>query len=102
MWDAANCLFCNENPIDALQSLDGGYLGHVHMKDIEVAIHQATISNRSLGKGQMGPVLQTIANWLKQKNYDGSISLESVYRPKGGTFEDGFTSSIDTFKNVFG
>jgi hypothetical protein len=35
-------------------------------------------------------------------NYQGSISLESVYRPDNGTFEDGFWECLPEFKRLFG
>jgi len=30
------------------------------------------------------------------------ISLESVYHPDGGTYEDGFRASVGKFKEIFG
>ena len=30
------------------------------------------------------------------------ISLQIVYRPDGGNFEDGFRASVNTFKQIFG
>ena len=102
LWDPANTLYCAENPSkNALDSMVGGYLGHVHMKDVEVSIHQATIKCVALGEGQMAPHLSTIAKRLNDIGYKGSMSLESVYRPSGGDFEDGFKASISTFKNLF-
>ena len=102
LWDPANALYCGENPSkNALDSMVGGYLGHVHMKDVEVSIHQATIKCVALGEGQMAPHLSTIAERLNDIDYKGSMSLESVYRPSGGDFEDGFQASISTFKNLF-
>ncbi|MGH1543236.1 MAG: sugar phosphate isomerase/epimerase family protein [Arenicella sp.] len=102
LWDPANSLYCHEMPEpDGLNSLEGGYLAHVHIKDIAVLISRARVSNRALNEGEMSPHLQAIADWLKKKNYQGAISLESVYRPKGGTFEDGFRSSIDAFQRIF-
>jgi sugar phosphate isomerase/epimerase len=102
LWDPANALYCGENPSkNALDSMVGGYLGHVHMKDVEVSIHQATIKCVALGEGQMAPHLSTIAKRLNDIGYKGSMSLESVYRPSGGDFEDGFKASISTFKNLF-
>ena len=50
----------------------------------------------------MAAYMADIANSLEQDRYDGAISLESVYRPAGGTFEDGFRASIGTFKELFG
>ena len=103
LWDPANSLFCNETPFpDAYEALRGGYLGHVHMKDARADIPNATLTQCELGKGQMAPHLADIANALRDDRYDGVISLESVYRPDGGTFEDGFQASLGTFKSVFG
>ena len=55
----------------------------------------------ALGEGQMSPHLQTIADRLNDIGYDGSMSLESVYRPSEGDFEDGFNASITKFKNLY-
>ena len=102
LWDPANALYCGENPSkNALDSMVGGYLGHVHMKDVEVAIHQATIKCVALGEGQMAPHLSKISDRLTEIGYEGSMSLESVYRPDGGDFEDGFNASISKYKTFF-
>ena len=102
LWDPANALYCGENPsMDTFDSMSGGYLGHIHMKDVNVAIHQASIKCVALGKGQMAPYLSQIAEKIREMDYKGAISLESVYRPKNGNFEDGFHSSITLFKELF-
>ena len=102
LWDPANALYCGENPSeDALDSMQGGYLGHVHMKDVEVTIHQATIKCVALGAGQMAPHLQKIADRLNEIGYDGAMSLESVFRPSEGDFEDGFRESVSMFKTLY-
>jgi len=102
LWDPANALYCGESPSkNALDSMEGGYLGHVHMKDVEVSIHKAKIRCVALGEGQMAPHLQTIADRLNNIGYDGSMSLESVYRPSEGGFEDGFNASISKFKKLY-
>jgi len=49
----------------------------------------------------MAPYLEPLAKALKSDGYKGAISLESVYRPDGGTFEDEFRASIDTMKRLF-
>ncbi len=103
LWDPANSLFCNETPFpDAFDALRGGYLGHIHMKDARADIPNATLTQCQLGNGQMAPHLKAIAGALTDEGYDGVISLESVYRPDGGTFEDGFHASMPEFKAVFG
>jgi len=102
LWDPANSLYCNERPFpDAMESLKGGYLGHLHLKDTTVDIPRATIAQVELGTGGMAPYLEDIARALKADGYDGAISFESVYRPEGGTFEDGFRASIGRFKALF-
>ena len=101
LWDPANALYCGENPMDTFNSMSEGYLGHIHMKDVNVAIHQASIKCVALGKGQMAPYLSQIAKKIREMDYKGAISLESVYRPKNGNFEDGFHSSITLFKELF-
>jgi len=102
LWDPANALYCGEDPsVDAFNSMEGGYLGHVHMKDVNVSIHQASIKCVTLGTGQMAPHLSQIAKKLKEINYQGAMSLESVYRPSNGDFEDGFLSSLNLFKELF-
>ena len=101
LWDPANTLYCGENPMDTFNSMSEGYLGHIHMKDVNVAIHQASIKCVALGKGQMAPYLSQIAEKIREMDYKGAISLESVYRPKNGNFEDGFHSSITLFKELF-
>ena len=72
------------------------------LKDAIVDIPKATLTNTALGEGQMASHLQDIANALRQEEYAGSISLESVYRPLGGTFEDGYRASLNAFKELFG
>ncbi len=103
LWDPANSLYCAEVPVpDGYDSLRGGYLGHVHLKDVVVEIAKATVTCMRMGSGQMGLYLPRIAAALREDGYEGAISLESVYRPLGGTFEDGFRASIGRFQELFG
>ncbi len=101
LWDPANSLYCTEAPYpDGYETLRG-VLGHIHLKDVEVDIRRATVVCRQLGTGQMAPYLPQIAAALKADGYAGSISLESVYRPPGGSFEDGFRASLPLLQEVF-
>ncbi|MCY4071989.1 MAG: sugar phosphate isomerase/epimerase [Chloroflexi bacterium] len=103
LWDPANSLYCAEVPYpDGYDSLRGGYLGHVHLKDVAVEIAKATVTCMQMGSGRMGPYLSQIAAALREDGYDGAISLESVYRPLDGSFEDGFRASIGRFQELFG
>ena len=101
MWDPANALYSTEAAYpDGYQALKGA-LGHIHLKDVVVDIAKATIACRQLGTGQMAPYLDDIATALKRDGYAGAISLESVYRPLGGSFEDGFRASVGALKAMF-
>lgn len=101
LWDPANSLYCTEMPYpDGYEALRG-VLGHVHLKDVEVDIRRATVACKQLGAGQMTPYLPRIAAALRADGYAGAISLESVYRPPGGSFEDGFRASASYFQSVF-
>ena len=103
LWDPANSLYCAEAPFpDGYDCLRGGWLGHLHVKDVTVNIARATVSCRSLGAGDMQPYLEPMAAALREDGYQGAISLESVYRPLDGSFEDGFRSSVARFKQLFG
>ena len=102
MWDPANALYSTEAAYpDGYEALRG-VLGHIHLKDVVVEIARATIACRQLGTGEMAPYLDDMATALKNDGYSGSISLESVFRPLGGTFEDGFRASVGALKAIFG
>ena len=103
LWDPVNCLYAGEVAYpDGYQQLAGGYVGHIHMKDAAVDPARAHVSFRPLGQGDMAASLPHLAQALQQDGYEGTMSLESVYRPAGGTFADGFRQSADLFKELFG
>jgi sugar phosphate isomerase/epimerase len=103
LWDPANCLYAHEQAWpEGYECLRGGYIGHIHMKDIAIDTAKGYVEFRRLGQGQMGPMIEDLAKALRAEKFDGVVSLESVYRPIGGTFEDGFNASIAKFKSVFG
>lgn len=102
LWDPGNCLYANEPAYpDGYDALKGGYMGHFHIKDAKVDMPKATVEFCEMGTGDMAQYLKPIATQLKQDDYDGMISLESVYRPDGGTFEEGFNASVGMFKELF-
>jgi sugar phosphate isomerase/epimerase len=103
MWDPANTLYCGEVVYpDGFDALRGGYISHVHMKDCRVDIAGAAVWQCEMGTAEMAPYLEGIAAGLKEENFDGVVSLESVYHPDGGTYEDGFRASVGRFKEIFG
>jgi sugar phosphate isomerase/epimerase len=102
LWDPANTLYCTEEVYPAgYEALRGGLLGHLHIKDCIVDIPKASVEQCAMGSGQMAPYLEPLAAALKEDEYDGVISLESVYHPPDGTFEEGFLASVDRFKEIF-
>lgn len=106
LWDPGNSLYCNEpawpDGYEALQSGGASLLAHLHLKDLVVNIPQARVDEMPFGHGDMGPRLPTIAAALRRDGYEGVVSLESVYRPPGGTFEDGFRASVGKFLEWYG
>ena len=53
-------------------------------------------------KGGAAPCLAYLSAVLRRDNYRGPISYKSVYRPDGGTFEDGFRTRVPACKALFG
>jgi len=103
LWDPCNSLYCNEPAYpDGYEAVRDGYIGHIHLKDSLIDIPRATVRCTPLGEGHMAPHLEPLAAALKADGYDGAISLESVYRPEGGTFEDGFRASVNRMKELLG
>ncbi len=103
LWDPANNCWCHELAFpDGYDELRGGYLGHLHIKDVKVDTPRATLEVCRLGEGQLAELFQPIAEALKADRYDGVISLESVYHPGNGSFEDGFRLCVHRFKELFG
>jgi len=82
--------------------MKGGYLGHLHIKDVLVDTPKATLEVRPMGEGQLAQQFQPIADALSADKYDGVVSFESVYHPGDGNFETGFRQSIGLFKKIFG
>jgi len=103
LWDPANNCWCHERAWpDGYDELRGGYLGHVHIKDVQVDTPRATLEVRAMGEGQLAPMFAPIAAALRADGYGGVISLESVYHPGNGDFEAGFRRCIGPFKEIFG
>ena len=103
LWDPANNCWCHERAWpDGYDELRGGYLGHIHIKDVQVDTPRATLEVRQMGEGQLADQFEPIADALRADGYGGAISLESVYHPGNGNFEDGFRLCIDRFKAIFG
>lgn len=102
LWDPANNCWCHERAFpDGYEEVKDGYLGHVHIKDVEVDTPRATLTVKRMGEGQLADQFEPMAQAMRADGYDGVISFESVYHPGNGNFEEGFRLSIDRFKDLF-
>ncbi len=102
LWDPANNCWCHERAYpDGYETLRDGYLGHIHIKDVQVDTPRATLEIRRLGEGQLASQFAPLAEALRHDGYAGVISFESVYHPGNGDFEAGFRQCIDHFKALF-
>lgn len=103
LWDPANNCWCHELAYpNGYEETKDGYLGHIHIKDVQVDTPRATLEVRQMGEGQLAELFQPMANALRSDGYEGVISFESVYHPGDGNFENGFRQSIGLFKELFG
>lgn len=103
LWDPANNCWCHENAYpEGYDEVKDGYLGHIHIKDVQVDTPRATLEVRPMGEGQLGPLFQPLSDALHADGYSGVISFESVYHPGNGDFEEGFRQNIGLFKSLFG
>ncbi|NNE81704.1 MAG: sugar phosphate isomerase/epimerase [Silicimonas sp.] len=103
LWDPANNCWCHERMFpDGYDEVKDGYLGHIHIKDVQVDTPRATLEVRRMGHGQLADQFAPLADALRTDGYDGVISFESVYHPGNGDFEAGFRQCIDLFKDHFG
>lgn len=103
LWDPGNNCWCHERAWpDGYDAVRGGYLGHIHIKDVLVDTPKATLEVRKLGEGQLADQFQPIAQALRADHYEGVISLESVYHTGDGHYENGFRQCIGLFKKIFG
>lgn len=102
LWDPANNCWCHERAWpDGYAEVKDGYLGHIHIKDVQVDTPRATLEVRRMGEGQLADQFAPIAAALRADGYAGAISLESVYHPGNGNFEDGFRLCVGRFSEIF-
>lgn len=103
LWDPANNCWCHERAFpDGYDEVKDGYLGHIHIKDAKVDTPRATLEVRRMGEGQLADQFLPMADALEVDGYAGVISLESVFHPGNGNFEDGFRQCIGRFRELFG
>lgn len=100
LWDPCSSLYCTEVPYPDGYEVIREHIAHVHLKDGVVNLPAATFDFCAMRQGQMAPYYNDIMSALKRDGYDGTISLESVYTPEGGTREDGFRESLPVFMEL--
>ncbi len=103
LWDPANNCWAHETAWpDGYETMRGGYLGHVHIKDVFADTPKATLEVRPMLEGQLADQFRPMAEAMRADGYDGVISYESVYHPGNGDFEAGFRQCIGIFKEIYG
>ncbi len=103
LWDPGNNCWAHERAWpDGYETARGGYLRHTHIKDVLVDTPKATLEVRRMGEGQLAEQFAPIAAAMNADGHDGVVSLESVYHPGNGDFEEGFRLCVDRFKRIFG
>ena len=102
LWDPGNNCWCHELAYpNGYNELKDGYIGHIHIKDLKIDTPRAFLEITKIGEGQLGPLLKPIANALKKDNYQGAISLESIFHFGDNNTEKGFRANIEKFKEIF-
>ncbi|MEM9271020.1 MAG: sugar phosphate isomerase/epimerase family protein, partial [Pseudomonadota bacterium] len=67
LWDPGNNCWCHERAFpEGYAEVQDGYLGHIHIKDVQVDTPRATLEVREMGKGQLGPLFQPMADALRK------------------------------------
>lgn len=103
LWDPANNCWCHETAFpDGYAEVKNGYLGHIHIKDVQVDTPRAKLTVKKMGEGQLADQFQPMADALRSDGYGGVISFESVYHDGDGNFENGFRQCVDLFKKIYG
>ena len=103
LWDPGNNCWCHERAFpEGYAEISDGYLGHLHIKDVQVNTPHATLEVRRMGEGQMGPLFAPLAKALVKDEYEGVVSFESVFHSGNEDFESGFRQCIPKFKQLFG
>ena len=103
LWDPANACWCHERAWpDGYETLQGGYLGHVHIKDVQVDTPRSTLEIRPMGEGQLAEQYHSIADAMREDGYGGVVSYENVYHAGDKDYGAGFRKCAPVFSRLFG
>ena len=50
-----------------------GYLGHIHIENVLVDTHRATLTVKKMGESQLAPLFAPLAEALRRDSYDGDF-----------------------------
>jgi len=98
IWDPGNAFFTGEEPYPYGYNLIKDYIAHIHVKDAVINDETGEPEWRPVGKGKIDFVAQFKA--LLKDDYRGVVSLETHYKPEGGTPEDGTRESFQGMKEA--
>lgn len=101
LWDPANSIVGGDAPFPDGYNEIKNCIAEIHIKDLKSDRIRSTVEFCQLGHGDFGPMLPELADALRTDGFDGVVVLESVYRPEGKSFEDGFHASVRYFKSLF-
>lgn len=102
LWDPANSIVGGDTPFPDGYEMVKDSLAELHIKDIRSDRVRSTVEFCKLGHGTLAQYLDGIADSLRRDNFQGVVTMESVFRPEGGSFEDGYRACLPMFKEVFG
>lgn len=102
LWDPGNTICNGDIPFPEAYEEIKDVLGHVHIKDLKVKPHHGKVRSCPVGTGDMAQYWESIAEALKKDQYEGAISMELMYRPKGKDFKAGYFEQVAKFKKIFG
>jgi L-ribulose-5-phosphate 3-epimerase len=98
-WDLANAAMMNETPFPDGYREVAGFVSHIHVKDVK---------RDSAGQLTWAPVGSGLIDWrgqlqaLVDARYDGTLSLETHFRPNGNALENARASIEGTLGIIRG
>lgn len=99
LWDPANSFYSmGENPFPLEYQYIKNYIVHIHLKDFIMDKKINMFDCVSAGQGIMSTL--DLLKRLIEDNYQGVISLEPEFTPKGGTLEEGTLQFFNNFKKM--
>ncbi len=99
-WDPGNAATAGERAFPDGYEAARGLIDHVHVKDLTLAADGISPEWCVVGQGIIGYDAHIAA--MRTDGYDGYLSLETHYVPKGGTPEDGSRPCLQALRTLLG